>query len=76
MSQVHLDLYQKVPVVKKTKVIENTFFSKIKSSFLIGWSLIQNLIIGLIAIWPLLLTIGVVLTLRRSIFRYIRRFRD
>jgi len=46
MSQVHLDIYQKIPKVEKPVIKENSFFSKIKSSFLNGCTIIQNVIIG------------------------------
>ena len=74
MSQVHLDIYQKIPKIEKPVVIkENSFFSKIKSSFLNGCSIIQNVIIGLVDIWPLLFILGLIFCFKGNIIRNFHR---
>ena len=73
MSQVHLDLYQKIPMVELPKTNKKSFLNKVKSSFSTGWNLIQNLIIGLITIWPLLLILGFVLSVKRNLIRNFRK---
>jgi len=73
MSQVRLDLYEKIPYKEQPDRYSTTFFSKIKSSFVNGWELIQELVIGLIAIWPLLIIFGLIIYFRSNIFGIFRR---
>jgi len=74
MSQVHLDIYQKMPKVEElVEIKENSFFSKIKSSFLNGCSIIQNVIIGLVDIWPLLIILGLIFCFKGNIIRKFHR---
>jgi hypothetical protein len=73
MSQVHLDVYQKIPFVKQPNRYKTSFFSKIKLSFGNGWELIQNLLIGLVAIWPLIIILGFLIYFRRRIFGSFRK---
>jgi len=73
MSQVHLDVYQKIPYAEQPDRYQTSFFSKIKSSFVNGWELIQGLVIGMIAIWPLLIIFGLLIYFRRNIFGVFKR---
>ncbi len=73
MSQVRLDLYEKIPYTEQPDRYSTTFFSKVKSSFVNGWELIQELVIGLIAIWPLIIIIGLIIYFRRKIFGIFRK---
>lgn len=75
MSQVYLDVYEKIPYAKQPDRFKTSFLSKIKSSFGNGWELMQNLVIGIIAIWPLILLLGLLISFRRKIFGGFRRKR-
>jgi len=73
MSQVRLDLYEKIPITEQPDQYTTSFFSKIKSSFINGWELIQALVIGMVSIWPLLLIFGVFIYFKRNIFGVFRK---
>lgn len=73
MSQVHLDIYQKIPYTEQPDRYQTSFFSKIKSSFVNGWEMIQEIVIGMIGIWPLLIILGFIIYFRKRIFGIFRR---
>ncbi len=73
MSQVHLDIYQKIPYTEQPDRYQTSFFSKMKSSFVNGWELIQGLVIGMVAIWPLIIIFGLLIYFRRNIFSLFKR---
>ena len=73
MSQVHIEVYQEIPLVEKQDHYVHSFFSKIKSSFLNGWEWIQALIIGIVAIWPIWMILGFLIFFKRPIFSIFRR---
>lgn len=58
LSTVDVILYQKVSHKDKPEAYSRTFGSKSKNAFKTGWGVIENLAIGLIYIWPLLLILG------------------
>ncbi len=65
LSTVIIEIYQKVEYVAKPDVYEKSFFARAAEGFLTGWELIQNIMIGLISIWPLLLLLLLTLFLSR-----------
>ncbi len=73
MSQVHLDVYEKIPFAKQPNRYKTSFFSKIKSSFGNGWELIQDLVIGIVAIWPLIIILGLLVYFRGKLFGGFRK---
>ncbi len=73
MSQVHIDVYEIIPPVKKPEPYVATFFSKIKSSFMNGWEWIQGLIIGVVGIWPMWFVLGCLLYFRKSLVEVFRK---
>ena len=71
MSTINVEIYQKVEYVKSPQVFEKPFITKVKEGFLDGWELIQQLVIGLITIWPILLIILLLFVIRKKIARKI-----
>ncbi|MVZ66269.1 DUF4349 domain-containing protein [Sphingobacterium sp. DK4209] len=47
----------------------NSFWTRVKDSFAFGWDLIENLTIGIIGLWPLLIVAVLVIYVIRSIRR-------
>ena len=72
MSTVNIEIYQEVEYVKTPTVYKKSFLTKVKEGFLNGWALIQDLLIGLVTIWPLVLIITLLFIFRKRIWRAIR----
>jgi len=54
-STIQINLYETVNYKEVPESYKRTFFSKTKDGFSFGWKLIENIILGFIHIWPLLL---------------------
>lgn len=59
LSTIEVNLYETVNYKEEPVSYTKTFSNKIKNGFSYGWKLIENIIIGITYIWPLLL-IGIV----------------
>jgi len=59
-STIQVDLYETVDYKETPDSYTRTFFSKTKEGFSFGWRLIENIVLGIIYIWPLIL-MGVLL---------------
>ena len=59
-STIQVDLYETVDYKETPDSYTRTFFSKTKEGFSFGWKLIENIVLGIIYIWPLIL-IGILL---------------
>jgi len=55
LSTVEVELYETVTYKEEPVSYSKTFISKMKNGFSFGWELIENLFIGIIYIWPLIL---------------------
>ena len=73
MSTIVIDIYQEVEYVAAPGVYKKSFFSKLKEGFLNGWELIQNLAIGLVTIWPIVLILILLFVGRNRIRGSFRR---
>ncbi|SNR14214.1 DUF4349 domain-containing protein [Tenacibaculum jejuense] len=58
LSTIHVKLYEEIPY-KVSKVKTETFGSKFKRAISFGWTFLENLVLTLVHIWPVIL-IGVV----------------
>lgn len=67
LSTVNVELYQEVEYVAPPNTHEKSFFTKLKDGFVNGWSLILDLAVGLVTIWPILLIVILLWVLRKRI---------
>lgn len=73
LSTVNVELYQEVEYVAPPNTHEKSFFAKVKDGFVNGWSLILDLAVGLVTIWPILLIVVVLWVLRKRIGLFRRK---
>ncbi|MCB0637682.1 MAG: DUF4349 domain-containing protein, partial [Lewinella sp.] len=66
-STVTINLYQKVAYQRPPETYHKPFGAKVKQGFLAGWNLLQQLFIGLITIWPIVLILGLIWVFRRRL---------
>lgn len=69
-STIQVDLYETVEYKDEPTSYTKTFWDKTKEGLSFGWDIIENLVIGIIHIWPLVI-IGIVLTMwiRKRFFK-------
>lgn len=67
LSTVNIAIYQEVDYVKPPQVYRKPFFTKLKEGFVNGWVLIQQIFIGLVTIWPILLILALLFFMRKRI---------
>lgn len=71
LSTINLEIYQEVPYTPD-RGQRTSFWTKLKQSLSNGWTLIVNLVLGLVTIWPLLIIGGLLLWrwkwLKRKLF--------
>jgi|GEM_PF-1103581 len=71
LSTINLEIYQEVPYTPD-RGQRTSFWTKLKQSMSNGWTLIVNLVLGLVTIWPLLIIGGLLLWrwkwLKRKLF--------
>lgn len=72
-STVHLDMYEQIEYKKSPDSYEKSFFTKIKQGFVNGWQLVQDIIIGLVNVWPLLIIVFALFLGRNKIRRIFER---
>lgn len=66
LSTIQVTLYETVIYKKEPKNYTKTFLTKLKNGFSYGWKIIENMLIGLVHVWPLLLIgFGVLFFLKR-----------
>jgi len=75
MSTVTVELYQKIVYKPTPGTYSNSFFNRVGRSFKNGLKFFEELTLGLISIWPLLLIFGLLFGFRKRIFRRFRRKR-
>jgi len=68
LSTINLEIYQEVPYTPD-RGSRTTFWTRLKQSAANGWTLVVNLVLGLITIWPLVLIGGLVIWRRKWIRR-------
>ena len=73
MSTVNVEIYQKVTYVQSPDVYRKPFLAKVKEGFVNGWYLIQNILIGLINLWPIVLIFLLLFVLRKRIWGLFRK---
>ncbi len=73
LSTININIYQEVEYVSKPNVYKKPFITKVKEGFSNGWSLIVNIVIGLINIWPIILIFIIFLIFRRKIYKLVKR---
>jgi len=59
-STIELNIYETVDYKEQPDTFKRTFLSKIKEGFSFGWNLIQQILLAIIYIWPLLIIGAVV----------------
>ncbi|HMQ85854.1 MAG TPA: DUF4349 domain-containing protein, partial [Saprospiraceae bacterium] len=69
MSTINLELFQQMEYQPEPNVYHRSFGSKLMESLQDGWSLLQELVLLLIRIWPLLLIGGLIWWRRRWIWK-------
>jgi len=72
LSTITVNLFQKIEFKPSPKTYTNTFRNRLGRSFKNGLVFIEELILGLISIWPLLLIFGLLFGFRKRIFRRFR----
>ena len=65
LSTLTLALYQTQEYRQTGAAYERGFWSRIGSAFVFGWELIQELVLGLISVWPIVLLMGGLIALWR-----------
>lgn len=60
-STIHIDLYETVDYKEEPVAYNKTFWSKTKNALSNGWELIENLLLGLLHVWPLLILVSVLI---------------
>lgn len=55
LSTIQVNLYETVAYKEEPNSYTKTFLSKTKNGFSYGWKLVENIIIGIITIWPLII---------------------
>lgn len=75
LSTITVELYQKIEYKPAPNTYSNSFFSRVGRSFKNGLSFFEELTLGLISIWPLLLIFGLLFGFRKRIVRRFRRNR-
>ncbi len=73
LSTINIEIYQEVAYVKSPTVYKKPYFTKLKEGFSNGWDLIQDITIGLVSIWPILLIGGFLFMIRKKIKLKIRK---
>lgn len=73
LSTVNINIYQEVEYVSKPNLYKKPFITKVKEGLSNGWSLILNILIGLINIWPIVLFFLLFIIFRRNIVKLIKK---
>lgn len=68
-STIQLEFYQESTIKSDPNVIKRSFFSDIIDAFVNGWNGILHLIVGLVALWPLLIIFTVIVLLLRRFYK-------
>ncbi|TXG35271.1 DUF4349 domain-containing protein [Seonamhaeicola maritimus] len=55
-STIQIDLYETVDYKEEPVTYNKTFWTKSKNALSFGWELIENLLLGILHIWPLIIT--------------------
>jgi hypothetical protein len=61
LSTLTVTLYETQEYRETGDAYTRSFFGRIGSAFAFGWSLIQEIVLGVISLWPVLLVIGLVI---------------
>ena len=75
LSTVSVELYQKIEYKPNPETYSNSFWNRLGRSFKNGLEFFEELTLGLISIWPLILIFGLLFGFRKRIFRRFRRKR-
>ncbi len=75
MSTVTVELYQKIEYKPSPETYSNSFWNRLGRSFKNGLQFFEELTLGLISIWPLLLIFGLLFGFRKRLFKRFRRSR-
>lgn len=67
LSTINIEIYQEVAYVKSPTVYKKPYFTKLKEGFINGWDLVQDITIGLVSIWPILIIGGILFMMRKKI---------
>jgi len=59
LSTLTLNLYETIEYRETGVTVTRSFWSKLVGSLAFGWEMIQELLLGMVAIWPLLLLAGI-----------------
>lgn len=59
-STIELNIYEAVNYKEQPNTFKRSFFSKIKEGFYFGWNLIQQIILVIVYVWPLLIIGGII----------------
>ena len=65
-STIDLEIYQKVDFQSEPETFEKGFFTKAKESLETGWSIIIEILLLLLSIWPIILIAAVIIVWRRK----------
>lgn len=68
-STIQLEFYQESTIKSDPNVIKRSFFSDITDAFVNGWNGILHLIVGLVALWPLLIIFTIIVVLLRRLYK-------
>lgn len=68
-STIQLEFYQESTIKTDPNVIKRSFFSDIIDAFVNGWNGILHLIVGLVALWPLLIIFTIIVVLLRRLYK-------
>jgi hypothetical protein len=73
MSTIRLELYQETAFREEPSAYRYTFIAKIGTALKNGWQLVQNFIILLVNLWPLVIVFGLIFWKRKWIRERFRR---
>ena len=68
LSTINLEIYQEVPYTPD-RGQRTTFWTRLKQSAVNGWTIVVNMVLGLVTIWPLVLIGGLLIWQRKWLRR-------
>lgn len=68
LSTINLEVYQEVPYTPD-RGQRTTFWTRLKQSAVNGWTIVVNIVLGLVTIWPLVLIGGLLIWQRKWLRR-------
>ena len=68
MATIEVEMYEKVEYVETPASFETPFLSKVKSSLLKGWEVVQGICLIILSLWPFVLVVLGIYLMRKRLF--------